>query len=521
MKKLFSQFIPALVLMFLFFSCQEDEALEQDITASETSSNHSADVLRTTFAKNLAVAVENEELRIFLKEEALKRFDGDYDILFNAAKNSVVTKDGRTFAELLQANWQGEASLQEIQTALPTLNILIPDLLPAPTELWDTQKHTPLVAVMNSEQHQEGVDYLYAYDVSGQQHKLPAFEDPLETTIIVENSERVAIANKGKGSTNARRATEEKWVPLFQDEGNQYYLINEGFLPKQTNYEATTPTNGRSNSNNFKIPGLNSNQKSNMFWAYVNTKDDYNAAKYMREAVYYGPNGDESLNANTVDRLQLFRFRTPYAVGRAADGWAEGDLELYCYVAHGGPESASFDKVLLTFSVPRYLAEITGSQYTTYIDFINAQSASNKPYWVRRINDYRDLGILVENKDEAMSTKETLGLWMNWSGDILNWSIHRYGDRLNFTFIEHDEGEIKTITRNYSVGFNASIGKKDTFNIGFTGQKSGSTEIVFTNNSDEFGVYTVEYTSNYFVHTLPVGLGDIQFVMATTRAVEW
>ena len=521
MKKLFLQFIPTLVLMLLFLGCQEDEALEQDVAKTETVSNHSADVLRTTFAKNLATAVENEELRIFLKEEALKRFDGDYDILFNAAKNSVVTKDSRTFAELLQANWQGEASLQEIQIALPTLNILIPDLLPAPTELWDAKKHIPLVAVMNSEQHQEGIDYLYAYDVSGQRQKLPAFEDPSKTTIIIQSSERVAVVNGKKGEANARRATEEDWVPLFQEGENQYYVTSKDFMPR-SNYLEDGSANGRVNrSNNLVIPGLSSNQKSSMYWAYVDTKNGHNDAKYMREDEYYGPDGDESLDVNVVDRLQLFRFRTTYAAREAADGWADGDLELRCFVAHGGPESGSFDKVRLTFTVPRILVNITSDQYKNAEEFLNNQHSGSRAYWEYQINKYKSRGLLVENTDGAISKTECKGLWMNWAGDILNWSIHKYGDRLNFIFMEHDDGEVKTEVKSYSVGFNASIGKKDVWNVGINGQKTGSVEIVSTNNSDDLGEFNVEYYSNYFVMAPPVGLGDIQFILSTTQAVKW
>ena len=514
MKKLFSQFIPALVLMFLFFSCREDEALEQDITASETSSNHSADVLRTTFAKNLAAAVENEDLRVFLKGEALKRFDGDYDILFNAAKNSVVTKDGQTFAELLQANWQGEASLQEIQTALPTLNILIPDLLPAPTELWDAKKHTPLVAVMNSEQHQEGIDYLYAYDVSGQRQKLPAFEDPLETTIIIQSSERVAVVNGKKDGTNARKATEKEWVPLFQEGENQYYLINENFAPRALNLK-NSQLNARKEIAGLPVQYLKYMSAANRF------------GDCPRETLYYGNTGelhywiderDNPLNVNIKERLQLFRFRSALAARTAADGWSEGSLELYCRVLLGGQNPEAFQSVLLTFSISRTEVQITtgaSGYYRNLEKFLETKPSNVRNAYRYYIERGVSNGTIATIFDGVFDKASSQGVWINWGGQVVNWGIHKYGDRMKYVFYEYDAGETITAVKNYSVGFTATIGLNDKSNIGISTQKSGSVTYQYTNTSDQLGEHTVDYCGRYWTTQPPFIRGDIEFVVAT------
>lgn len=53
------------------------------------------------FAEILSLAVYNEpELREFLKKEALKEFDRDYDVFYPFVKNSIVC-DGQTFRDLL------------------------------------------------------------------------------------------------------------------------------------------------------------------------------------------------------------------------------------------------------------------------------------------------------------------------------------------------------------------------------------------------------------------------------------
>lgn len=513
MKKTHLNLLLTATLSIVFLSCEKEQYLEQEITKETV--QHSADELRTAFAKNLAPALVNKELRLFLKTEALKQFDGDYDIVFNMAKNNVVTEYGQTFYELLEANWEGEISLEEITTDFPTLNILIPNLLSAPVELWDAEKVIPLVAVKNSEQHQEGVEYLHAYNSKRQESRLPAFEEPLETTIVIESSERVAVVNQKEDGENARRVTEENWVPIFEEGENQYYVMSRNFLPQDKDLNSIS--GARTNSSDaLVIPGISSQQRSNMWWAYVNTHNtSLGYARYMREALYYGSKGDQPLKVNIYDRLQLFRFRSRLAGERAADGWSEGSLELYCYVMHGGPNAQGFNKVLLTFTVPEALVILTTSRHKTTEDFLNALSPSTRPYWEQEINKYKSQGILAESHDGTISVRETFGLWMNWGGQILNWSMHKYGDRLNFKFIEHDDGEEVTQEKRYSVGFNASVGKKDVWNVGLNTQISGKTSIKYTNNSDQFGEYTVDYYSHYFVMVPPVNLGDIEFVLAT------
>ena len=521
MRKLALQFVVVSVSSLLLLSCEKENVLERDVAAVEVA-HYSADELRTAFAKNLAVSLENETLRGFLKVEALKRFDGDYDILFNMVKNNPVNEKGDTFSEILSTSWKGEISLEEVAVGLPTLNILIPDLLSAPTELWDTKEHTPLVAVKNSEQHQEGVDFLHAYNSDGQQKQLSAFEEPLATTLVVESSERVVALKFNDRKTNARKIDINKWLPIFQEGNNQYYITSENFLFKETLHERNSIATSENNNIcdvfwqdrhiPLSIPGVGYSKLVDMRRASA-TYNGY--SDHMRERLYYGNLGDQPLKSNMFDRLQFFKFRSSYAASRAADGWADGDLELYCYVAHGGPESASFDNVRLTLTIPRVLVTITSNQYECAEEFIKSQHPGSRGYWESRISEYKSRGLLVENQDAGLSVRSSLGLWVNWSGNILNWSMHRYGDRLNFIFLEYDEGEGIEKTKNYSVGFNASVGKKDVWNVGVTGQRTGSTKITYTNNSDLLGEYAIEYYSDYFVMVPPIGLGDIEFVLAT------
>lgn len=110
-----------LVMAILAIGCQEKMNL--DVTESEHKFDHSP---KEYFAQVLSKAVmDNENLREFIKAEALKQFDKDYDVFYPFVKDQVV-EDGRTFRQIL-LNYISENDLNSIENQLPMLNILVPD----------------------------------------------------------------------------------------------------------------------------------------------------------------------------------------------------------------------------------------------------------------------------------------------------------------------------------------------------------------------------------------------------------
>lgn len=81
------------------------------------------DVARIKFAKILAKALENKEVRNFVKKEALKMFDNDYDVLYHANKNKVVNGTDSFSSILSKSNNLKEGELDKIVNVLPKLNI--------------------------------------------------------------------------------------------------------------------------------------------------------------------------------------------------------------------------------------------------------------------------------------------------------------------------------------------------------------------------------------------------------------
>jgi hypothetical protein len=87
--------------MLFLLACKNDASLPVNDELKKNESvfqdvNADMSLFSLTFNK----ALVNEDVRIFLKEEALKKFDGDYDILYQNVKN-LKLKSGKTFEETL------------------------------------------------------------------------------------------------------------------------------------------------------------------------------------------------------------------------------------------------------------------------------------------------------------------------------------------------------------------------------------------------------------------------------------
>lgn len=79
------------------------------------------------FAKILSSALYGEpDLRAFLKNEALKEFDMDYDVFYPYTKDAVVYGN-RTFKDILISYSEDPLSLDRIEAVIPKLTILVPD----------------------------------------------------------------------------------------------------------------------------------------------------------------------------------------------------------------------------------------------------------------------------------------------------------------------------------------------------------------------------------------------------------
>ena len=141
------------------------------------------------FAKLLAVSLADLEMRKFLKNEANKKFDGDYDILVSKVLNEKVG-NGKFSEKVKIASKLGISAGNEVvgkAVRNPLLNISIPVLI----EKWNETGQMPLVAVAVGA-NESGTLQLRAFDSNGKAYLLDAKREPDVAVIVIANNERVS-----------------------------------------------------------------------------------------------------------------------------------------------------------------------------------------------------------------------------------------------------------------------------------------------------------------------------------------
>jgi len=148
MKKIF-MFI---ALTFILKSCTEPDfdstSNNEIISQNRVVDEHDNYELKKKFATALHEAMlNNKELREFLKEEALIKFNKDYDILYNYVKSKQI--GNYSFRDILLDYFEREEDLAQIESQIPSLTIFVPSLPndSFSAELWNTDEEVPLVAI--------------------------------------------------------------------------------------------------------------------------------------------------------------------------------------------------------------------------------------------------------------------------------------------------------------------------------------------------------------------------------------
>src|SRR4051794_33782850 len=127
MKKNKHFFIIATTIAIAVFSCKKNNIAEKSIlpVVENTSANYQK---RITFSKVLAKAIGAEPLlREKIKNEALKQFDLDYDVLFQTIKDDVLS-DNETVFNKMSKYASSKEEFEKLVSSLPLLTIYVPEL---------------------------------------------------------------------------------------------------------------------------------------------------------------------------------------------------------------------------------------------------------------------------------------------------------------------------------------------------------------------------------------------------------
>lgn len=182
----------------LFSSCSTEDFKQEGNSQTQSGSKYHEDTqMKIKFAKALANAVnENQTLREFIKQEALKQITKDYDVIYHLIKDVDINSNSYlrttstsslTLHNLLLPYFENEAELIEIENKLPLLTIFVPDLQEESfsAENWNTATQIPMVAVRSYES-----DDVMCYGINEELLILAEYM-PDFPVIVVKDNERL------------------------------------------------------------------------------------------------------------------------------------------------------------------------------------------------------------------------------------------------------------------------------------------------------------------------------------------
>jgi hypothetical protein len=199
MKKLMffcKTFVPSLFLfLFILSGCSDTETLEPSVKESVKLPEMNQ-VTTTLFdlAGGVSLLIHDSEVREFLKEEALKQFDGDYNVLYQHVKDHKFS-DGESFEDKFAKRYavfnelSAEEALSEIQqiaSTLPLLNIAIPVNI----EDWNPETEIIPVTISPNPAQDENFSHVNAYMKDGETKLISVKEDPDYPVMVVGLNER-------------------------------------------------------------------------------------------------------------------------------------------------------------------------------------------------------------------------------------------------------------------------------------------------------------------------------------------
>jgi hypothetical protein len=200
MKKTLQRFgIVTVGLSLCLWSCDKQDKNVQpseDVIAKELSQNEHFTRMEEV-AKALAKSMGDKQVRNFIKSEASKQMDGDYDILYNWVDDKTI--GGKSLESIIVDNTATSPSaktnalenLRVTAASIPLLNISVP----ANIDKWDTENFEPLVAVSpySFVKDEKSVKLIKAYDKQGNVHWLDALKKPDFPVIAVGLNERTTV----------------------------------------------------------------------------------------------------------------------------------------------------------------------------------------------------------------------------------------------------------------------------------------------------------------------------------------
>lgn len=264
--------LSVLLTLLIVVSCYNDglDTMDSSLLVGENN-NELKDVsyLKSEFSSALAkVLAENRGMRELIKEEALKQFDYDYDVLYMLVKDQKA--GGNETLEELLLKYMNKDDLFSLIQEIPTLTIFVPSLPEESfsAEIWDIEQEVPFVAYKNEENtvlyvDSEGVVNAFEYD-----------EVPVFPIVVVKPSERVVLQNASTRSSNSSTVLQAGNGMNFVFGFNEFDNVTSSKAKTRASASATEiPDPYKKNYDAKRFADLNGIWQRDYIYYNISTKD--------------------------------------------------------------------------------------------------------------------------------------------------------------------------------------------------------------------------------------------------------
>lgn len=469
------------------FSCTQDDNLFVEENAGDVpvQTELSTAEAQTKFAVILSKAVSNsEEVRSFLKEEALAYFDNDNDVFYPFVKDKIVPGTGsQTFRNILLSYCDSEEELKAIEKSQPLLNILIPDLTlfwDFNAQKWNTSDNEVAVFCRDDETNS-------LYENGENIGQLPVGEIPGFPCLVIKNNERLRVNN---AATRTVDGVGYEFISDAYDGSKRKAQTRDSYF--DVNLEAKENVNAYVNGSLIKLNAVKE--------AFKEFKDHPTACQ--RDYIYYGmtkekPSGTlkkeiaESLfrfriekdayasitNSSKDPTLQETSIEKRYYTNEEVlkNIWTDGVFEFHFYITSSEIDYTTLKPQELHISVaPQKLFSLTKASVHHRNSTMFRHS---KNTYTADPDDFESRWVYLDDEEIAATTRGDITYLRPWDLSTTSATIMVHVE-------EYDEGEKQTHTETFTSEFSQ---KKD-----------------FTVSNEEGTVKVAYGTSNTTKHTTEV-----------------
>ena len=499
--------ILSLTSLFVFFGCTKEINIETETTLPDENTALS------DFAEILSSAVYSElPLRDFIKSEALKEFDRDFDVFYPFVKDEIVY-DNQTFRQILE-KYDTKGLLQEIEAREPLLNILVPDWSWVDEECfsvcnWDVANPDVLVT------YECPGSLIPLYGKGELLGSMQGNEFPSIPVLVVKRNERMVYQPTKSGplmydfDDPAYDGSQEvKTKGIWYDDVYDFDILP----PSNTVHPLTLPSKVRVAYTESKKNSL-MKQRDHIYYDMTAVRDTGMVDIHYSEELYRFCFASGNIPALTDDPMSgdnMSLNEISYNYGQAMSeealktyGWIEGRFEL-----------------IITVKAGEHLEQIV----LPSIQISDAFAVDKVHYtW------YEDIFGVVTYRWYRVEQSELVPRWIVINHELFTWdlSIFPYSYTVHFEEKDSDMTTTYTQTATYSYATNFTLsgeGSASTVKIGFgsgsSSQTSRSSTVTLTQNegSDDLGTEEVYY-SDAVVLSMPGSQPKAQLKSYTTESI--